>query len=66
MIDAVETAVGSACSCVLEAGSDRQDRFLDVCCVGDTRYSFSEKNDSILRYGDAAKRGGRDKPASSS
>ena len=38
MIDAVYGAVvGSACSCVFDAGSDREDRSLDVCYVGDTR-----------------------------
>ena len=38
VMDAVYTAVvGSACSCVLEAGSDREDRASDVCYVGDTR-----------------------------
>ena len=34
---------GSACSCVLETGSAREDRSSDVCNVGDTRKSFSEK-----------------------
>ena len=50
MIDAEKTAVvGSACSCVLGEGSDREDRSLDVCCLGDTRWSFSvEYDDSIL------------------
>ena len=44
MIDALYTAVvGSACSCVLEAGSDREDRFLDAYYVGDTGKSLSAK-----------------------
>ena len=35
-MDAVQTAlVCSACSSVLEAGSDREDRSSDVCYVGD-------------------------------
>ena len=41
--------VGSACTCVFEAGSDREERSSDVCYVGDTRWSFSVKcDDSIL------------------
>ena len=37
-IDARYAAVvGSACSCVFEAGSDREDRSSDVCYVGNTR-----------------------------
>ena len=36
--------VGSACSCVLEAGSDRENRSSDVCFVGDTRQSLSAFN----------------------
>ena len=36
--------VGSACSCVLEAGSDRESRSFDVCFVGDTRQSLSAFN----------------------
>ena len=32
-----EPVVGPACSCILEASSDREDRSLDVCYVGDTR-----------------------------
>ena len=44
VIDAGFSAVvGSACSCVLAAGPDREDRSSDVCYVGDTRQSFSEK-----------------------
>ena len=44
MIDAKYSAVvGSACSFVCEAGSDREDRSSDVCYVGDTRWSFSAK-----------------------
>ena len=35
--------VGSALSCVFDAGSDRADRSSDVCYVGDTRQSFSAK-----------------------
>ena len=41
--------VGSACSYVFEAGSDRADRS-DVCNVGDTRKSFSEKYDDIMLH----------------
>ena len=38
VVDAVYTAVvGSACSCVLEAGSDRVDRSSSVCYESDTR-----------------------------
>ena len=41
-MDAVFSGVlGSAHSCVLEAGSDREDR----CHVGDTGRSLSAKND---------------------
>ena len=37
VIDAGYAAVvGSAFSCVLDAGSDREDRFFDVCYVGDS------------------------------
>ena len=51
MTDARSTAVvGSACSCVLEASSDREDRSLDVCCVGDTRQSVSAKNDDSIPH----------------
>ena len=38
MIHAMYIAVvGSACSCVFEAGSGREDRSSDVCYVGDTQ-----------------------------
>ena len=50
-MDVVCTAVvGSArTGRVLDAGSDREDRSSDVCYVGDTQWSFTEKDyDSIL------------------
>ena len=45
VMDAVCTAVvvTARTGPVLEAGSDREDRSSDVCYVGDTRWSFSEK-----------------------
>ena len=43
MIDAMCTAVvGSTCSCESETSFDREDESSDVCCVGGTRWSFSE------------------------
>ena len=36
-----DPVIGSACSCVFEAGSDREDTSSDACYVGDTRYSSS-------------------------
>ena len=51
VVDAVCTAVVGPARTgrVLDAGSDREDRSSDVCCVGDTRLSFFAKgNDSIL------------------
>ena len=45
MIDARYSAVvGSACSCVLEVGSDHEDRSSDGRYVGDTRYPESVTN----------------------
>ena len=35
---------------VLEAGSDREDRYSDVRYVGDTRKSFSEKDDDSIPH----------------
>ena len=49
-MDVVYTVVGSACSRVLDAGSDREDRSSDVCYVGDTRESFSEKDDDSIPH----------------
>ena len=45
VVDAVCTAVVGAARTgrVLDAGSAREDRSSDVCCIGDTRQSFSEK-----------------------
>ena len=45
VVDGVRTAVAASARTgrVLAAGSAREDRFSDVCYVGDTRSSFSEK-----------------------
>ena len=46
-MDAVYIAVvGSACSCVLEVGSDREGRSSDVCYIGDTRETFSANKEN--------------------
>ena len=41
---------GSACSGVLEAGSDREETPSDVCFVGDTRQSLSAKDDDSILH----------------
>ena len=50
VVDAVCTAeVGSdRTGRVLDGGSAREDRSSDVCYVGDTRQSFSEKDDDSI------------------
>ena len=35
---------------LLDAGSDREDRFSAVCYVGDTRLSFCEKDDDSILH----------------
>ena len=51
VVDAGYTAVvGSACPCVVEADSDCEDRSSDVGYVGDTRWSFSVKNDDVILH----------------
>ena len=54
MVDAVCTAVVGAARTgrVLDAGSAREDRCSDVCCIGDTRQSFSEKMTQSWREAD--------------
>ena len=42
--------VDSACSCVFEAGSDREDKSSYVCYVGDTRQSFSVRDDDSILH----------------
>ena len=51
-MDAVcTTLVGSArAGRVLDAGAEREDRPSDVCYVGDTRQSFSEKDDDNILH----------------